>query len=105
MNITPSEPKKIPPLAKWLAAGISAFVFAFGFFIIITEHYYGYTSKNGGAEISADGSDAIVLGIATIIIGLTPMALWAKSGKAAGFWAGSCMILGVVLFLAPYYIH
>ncbi len=105
MSITPTEPKMISPLAKWVAAGMSAFFFAFGVFIIVTEHYYGYTSKHGGAEVSADGSDAILLGVATIILGLTPMALWAKSGTAAGFWAGSCMILGVILFLAPFYIH
>ncbi len=103
--MTPIEPKKISPLAKWLAAGMSAFMFAYGIFIITTQHYYGHTSKLGGAEVSADGSEAIVLGIATIILGLTPMSLWAKSGKAAGFWAGSCMISGVLLFLAPAYTH
>ncbi|MEQ1488567.1 MAG: hypothetical protein ABL920_08730, partial [Methylotenera sp.] len=73
--------------------------------IIITEHYYGYTSKLGGAEVTADGFEAIVIGIATIILGLTPMSLWAKSGKAAGFWAGTCMVLGVLLFLVPFYIR
>ena len=101
--MTAIEPKKISPLAKWLAAGMSAFMFAYGIFIITTQHYYGHTSKLGGAEVSADGLEAVVLGIATIIIGLTPMSLWAKSGKAAGFWAGSCMILGVLLFLVPFY--
>lgn len=80
-------------------------MFAYGIFIITTQHYYGHTSKLGGAEVIADGLEAIVLGTATIILGLTPMAFWAKSGKAAGFWAGSCMILGVLLFLAPAYTH
>lgn len=80
-------------------------MFAYGVFIIITEHYYGYTSKLGGAEVTADGFEAIVIGIATIILGLTPMSLWAKSGKAAGFWAGTCMVLGVLLFLVPFYIR
>ena len=103
--MTSIEPKKISPLAKWLAAGMSAFMFAYGVFIIITEHYYGHTSKLGGAEVSADGSEAIVLGIATIILGLTPMCLWAKSGQTAGLWAGGCMVLGVLLFLAPFYIR
>ncbi|NOS98646.1 MAG: hypothetical protein HOP25_09275 [Methylotenera sp.] len=103
--MTSIEPEKISPLAKWLAAGMSAFMFAYGVFIIITEHYYGYTSKLGGAEVTADGFEAIVIGIATIILGLTPMSLWAKSGKVAGFWAGTCMILGVLLFLAPFYIR
>jgi hypothetical protein len=84
---------------------MSAFMFAYGVFIITTQHYYGHTSKLGGAEVSADGSQAIVLGIAIISIGLTPMAFWAKSGKAAGLWAGGCMILGITLFLAPAYIR
>lgn len=101
--MTSIEPKEISPLAKWLAAGMSAFMFAYGIFIITTQHYYGHTSKLGGAEVSADGSEAIVLGIATIILGLTPMSLWAKSGIAAGFWAGSCMLLGILLFLVPFY--
>lgn len=103
--MTSPEPKKISPLAKWLAAGISAFMFADGVFVITTKHYYGYTSKYGGAEVSADGLQAILIGIAIITIGLTPMALWAKSGKAAGLWAGSCMSIGVTLFLVPAYIH
>jgi hypothetical protein len=103
--MTSSEPKIISPLAKWLAAGISAFMLAYGLFIITTEHYYGYSSKLGGAEVSVDGLQAILNGTAIIIIGLTPMSLWTKSGKAAGFWAGTCMIIGVILFLAPVYIH
>lgn len=101
----PIESKKISPLAKWLAVGMSAFMFAYGVFIIITEHYYGYTSKLGDAEVTADGFEAIVLGIAIIIFGLTPMSLWAKSGKAAGIWAGICMVLGTLLFLVPFYIR
>ena len=103
--MTPLEPKKISPLAKWLAAAISTFMFAYGVFIIITKHYHGYTSKLGGAEVNADGLQAILIGIAIIILGLTPMSLWAKSGKAAGFWAGSCMIVSILLFLAPVYMR
>ena len=104
MTQTTNQTKKISPLAKWLAFGISAFMLAYGFFIIATQHYYGRTDKYGGAEVSADGWQAIIMGIAIIVIGLTPMCLWMKSGKAAGFWAGTCMIIGIVLFLAPAYL-
>jgi hypothetical protein len=103
--MTPVEPKKISPLAKWLAVGMSAFMFAYGIFIITTQHYYGRTTKLGGAEVSADGLEAIIYGVAIIVIGLTPMSLWAKSGQVAGFWAGACMIIGVLLFLTPTYIR
>ena len=103
MNST--GPKKISLVAKCLAAVISTCMTAYGLFIITTKYYYGYKNKYGGAEVAADGSSAVLIGIAMIIIGLTPMALWAKSGKVAGLWAGSCMILGILLFLAPFYIH
>ena len=104
MTQTRNQIKKISPLAKWLAAGISTFMLAYGFFIIATQHYYGRTDKYGGAEVSADGWQAIIMGVAIIVIGLTPMCLWMKSGKAAGFWAGTCMIIGIILFLAPAYL-
>ena len=100
-----NQQKKISPFAKWLAAGMTAFMFAYGTFIIATQHYYGRTNKYGGAEVSVDGCQAVIVGVAIIVIGLTPMCLWMKSGKAAGFWAGTCMIIGIVLFLAPTYLH
>ena len=43
-------------------------MFAYGAFIISTENYYGYTSKYGGAEVSADGLPAVWIGIAIIVI-------------------------------------
>ena len=104
MTQTKNLTKKISPLAKWIAFGMSTFMLAYGFFIIATQHYYGRTNKYGGAEVSADGWQAIIMGVAIIVIGLTPMCLWMKSGKAAGFWAGTCMIIGIMLFLAPAYL-
>ena len=105
MSIIKNQTKKISSLAKWLAFGISTFMLAYGIFIIATQHYYGRTNKYGGAEVSADGLQAIIMGVAIIMIGLTPMCLWMKSSKAAGFWAGICMIVGIILFLAPAYLH
>ena len=105
MSLIKNQTKRISPLAKWFAAGMGAFMLAYGTFIIATQHYFGRTNKYGGAEVSADGWQAIIMGVAIIVIGLTPMCLWMKSGKAAGFWAGTCMIIGIVLFLAPTYLH
>ena len=105
MSLIKNQTKMISPLAKWLAVGMSAFMLAYGIFIIATQHYYGRNNRYGGAEVSADDWQAIIMGIAIIVIGLAPMALWAKSGKTAGFWAGICMIVGIILFLAPAYLH
>lgn len=103
--MTPTESKKITPLAKWIIVGMSVFMCAYGIFIIVTQHYYGYTSKYGGAEVSTGGLEAMMNGVAIIAFGLTPMSLLAKSAKVAGLWAGCCMVLGIILFLAPAYLH
>lgn len=102
--MNPSKSNKVEPLVKYIAAGMSAFMCIYGGFIIANQHYFGSTNKYGGFVVTADGVQAIIMGISIILIGLTPMALWAKSAKAAGFWAGACMVFGVLLFLAPYYI-
>lgn len=99
--MTQPKTNKISSLAKWLAAGMSLLMFAYGVFIIVTQHYYGRTTKLGGAEVSADGLPAILMGLGFIIIGLTPMSLWAKSANAAGFWAATCLILGFLLLIFP----
>jgi magnesium-transporting ATPase (P-type) len=104
MSPTKNQQKKISPLTKWLSAAMSAFMLAYGIFIIVTQHYYGRTNKYGGAEVSADGWQAIIMAVAIIMIGLTPICLWMKSGRAAGYWAGTCMIIGILLFLVPAYI-
>jgi hypothetical protein len=96
----------ISPLAKWLAAGISLFFFVYGVLIIATQHYYGRTTKLGGAEVSADGIQAMVMGVGIIIIGLTPMSLWSKSSTVAALWAAFCLFLGLALIIfAPFILR
>jgi hypothetical protein len=105
MNKSDSHTVKITPLAKGLAVLISAVFMAMGLLSIVTKHYYAQTSKLGGSEITADGIHAVILGIGVIILGLFPMALWAKSGKIAGLWASFCIIMGLaVLIVIPMWL-
>ena len=99
------ESNKITSLAKWIAGGMSIFMCGYGLFVVFTQHYFGSTSRHGYVEINTNGIDAVLIGIAIIFLGLTPMSLWAKSGKSAGIWAGSCMISGILLFLIPFYMR
>lgn len=78
---------------------ISAVIIGLGIFSIITEHYYGYTNKFGGHEVILDGISAIKIGLGYIFLGLSPLALWAKSGRAAGLWAALCLISGLMIIL------
>lgn len=92
--------------AKWLAAGWSALMFAYGVFTITTQHFHGRTTKLGGTAVSADGTPAIIMGVGIIVFGLLPMALWAKSGRKAGIWAVTCLFVGLALFIvAPLFPH
>ena len=86
-------------VARLLVTLISAVIIGLGIFSIITEHYYGYTSKLGGHEVILDGVPAIKVGLGYILLGMSPLALWAKSGKAAGIWAALCLISGLIVIL------
>ena len=86
-------------LARLLATLISTVIIALGLFSIFTEHYYGYTSKYGGHEVILDGVKAVKMGMGYVLLGLSPLAFWAKSGKAAGIWAALCLISGLIVIL------
>lgn len=86
-------------VARQLVTLISVVIIGLCIFSIVTEHYYGYTSKLGGDEVILDGISAIKIGLGYIILGLSPLALWAKSGRAAGLWAALCLISGLMIIL------
>ncbi|MDP1765279.1 MAG: hypothetical protein Q8K83_00100 [Methylotenera sp.] len=64
---------------------------AYGVFIITAEHYYGHTSKLGGAEVSADGLDAITYSFAI-------NRNWANFNVTIGKICQSCRALGWWLY-------
>ena len=101
MNDDIKNAKKMRDLlvARLLVTLISAVIIGLGIFSIVTEHYYGYTSKYGGQEVILDGIPAIKFGLGYILLGMSPLALWAKSGKAAGTWAAICLISGLIIIL------
>jgi hypothetical protein len=88
-------------VARLLVTLISVVIVGLGIFSICTEHYYGRTSKLGGAEVILDGARAVKVGIGYCIFGLAPLSLWFKTPKAAGLFAGVCLVLGIgiILFL------
>ena len=101
MNDNINDTKKVRDLlvARLLVTLISAVIIGLGIFSIITEHYYGYTSKLGGHEVILDGVPAIKIGLGYTLLGMSPLALWAKSGKRAGIWAALCLISGLIIVL------
>jgi hypothetical protein len=71
---------------------ISLTLVGLGVMTILTGHYYGSTSKLGGAEISLDGPPATAVGFSTVLFGLFPLAFWFRTKWPAIVWAVACLI-------------
>lgn len=88
-------------LPRLLATLMSLTLVGLGLLAIVTEHYYGRTSKYGGAEISIDGAPAIAMGVSIVLFGLFPLALWFRTSRPAVAWMLACFAAaGVAFFIS-----
>ena len=78
-------------------------VVGLGTMAVLTQHYYGKTSKLGGVEVSLDGGAAVGMGVATIFLGLVPLALWFPRKWPALAWAVVCISVAAVSFYISIY--
>jgi len=85
-----------------LVSLISLTLVGLGLFSIVTEHYYGSTSKLGRAEVSLWGTPAVLMGVSTVCFGLSPLALWFRSKGAAAAWATASIVAAGVAFVFAY---
>ena len=85
-------------IARLLASLISLTVVGLGAMAILTQHYYGRTSKLGSAEVSLDGAVAVGMGLATVFVGLAPLSLWFPGKRPALVWAVVCMAGAAISF-------
>lgn len=77
---------------------ITLVISGLGVLAIITEHYYGRTSKSGGAEVVLDGSPAMLMGAVLVFLGMFPLAAWFHTKQQALAWMLACIALsGAVL--------
>ena len=88
---------------RLLASLITLTVVGLGIMAVLTQHYYGRTSKLGGAEVSLDGSAAVGLGVATIFLGLVPLTLWFPSKRPALVWAVVCISAAAISLYTSIY--
>ena len=96
-----SSKKMLVP--RLLASLISLTVVGLGMLAVLTQHYYGRTSKLGGAEVSLNGSAAVGMGVATVFLGLVPLALWFPSKRPALVFAVVCMSGAAISFYVAIY--
>ena len=90
---------------RLLATLISLTVVGLGTMTVLTEHYYGQTSKLGGAEAVLDGGPAVLMGWATIFFGLLPLGLWFPGKRSALVWSVACVMVAVILLGIAIYGH
>lgn len=85
-------------LPRLLMSLISITLVGLGVMAILTRHYYGRTSKLGGAEISLDGAPATAMGFSLVLFGLFPLALWFPAKRPAIVWVVACLIAAGAAF-------
>src|SRR3977135_3897539 len=88
-------------VARLLMSLITITLVGLGVIVILTGHYYGRTSKLGGAEISLDGPPATAMGFSLVLFGLFPLALWFPAKRPAIAWVVACILAaGAALYVS-----
>ena len=85
-------------VARLLMSLISITLVGLGVMAILTGHYYGRTSKLGGAEISLDGPAATAMGFTEALFGLFPLAFWFRNKRPRIAWAVACLVAAAAAF-------
>ena len=88
---------------RLLVSLISLTVVGLGIMALLTQHYYGRTSKLGGAEVSLDGVPAVAMGLGLAFFGLLPLAVWFPSKRPALAWAVACISAAAASFYVSAY--
>jgi hypothetical protein len=77
---------------------LSLTLIGLGVMTILTGHYYGRTSKLGGAANSLDGPAATAMGFSEVLFGLLPLAFWFRGKRPRVAWAVVCLIAAAAAF-------
>ncbi len=90
---------RIAMVPRLLATLVSFTVIGMGLLAMVTHHYHGRTATPGGPEHSLEGIAAIVMGLSTVLAGMTPLALWFETKRNALIWAFACTVAAAIVFL------
>lgn len=97
------RPVKELLLPRLLVSLISLTTVGLGTMALLTQSYSGRTTKLGGAEVWLHGGSAIAMGLATIFLGLIPLALWFTTRRPALVWALACASAAALSFCISAY--
>jgi hypothetical protein len=92
-SIDPVKKMKDLLVLRLLFSLISLVVVGIGVMAILTEHYYGVSTRHGYKEITLDGTKAIQMGLTIVLLGLLPMGVWWSTRKQVLVWCVACVAL------------
>jgi hypothetical protein len=90
---------RITLVPRLLATLVSFTVIGLGLLAMVTLHYHGRGTQPSGAENSLEGTAAFVMGLSTVLAGMTPLALWFDTKRWALIWAFACTLGAGIVFL------
>jgi hypothetical protein len=90
-------------LLRWVSSLIASAMIGLGLWSIATQHYFGRTTKFGGADVSLDGQPAVLMGLLFISLGALPLAFWFRTPSTAARWAAVCALAFLALLAAVLY--
>jgi hypothetical protein len=98
-----TSPQSRLRLVRGLASFVALTMIGLGLLAITTQHYFGRTTKFGGAEVSLDGQSATLMGLLYILLGLFPLALWFRTPRTAVWFASVCAVAFLALLAVMLY--
>jgi len=70
-----------------------------GLLAIVTDHYYGVSTRFGYRELTMDGQPAVSMGFGLLFLGLFPLAAWLKSKTQIVVWILVCFACAAASFV------
>ena len=94
------EPVNKPRRPDWVTRGlftlISAVSIGLGTVAIVTEVHTGSTRRG---LVTSEGEAAVAIGVLMVVLGLMPLAIWARTATQAKVWIGLCVVAFAALLV------
>jgi hypothetical protein len=92
-----NKPARPSGVVRALFTLISAVCVGLGTLAILTEVHTGSTRRQG--MVTLEGEAAVAMGVMMVVLGLLPLAIWARTPTQAKWWIGLCMAAFAVLLV------
>ena len=91
------KPARPNGIVRGLFTLISAVPIGLGILAILTEVHTGSTRRHG--LVTLEGAEAVEMGVIMVVLGLMPLAIWARSPRQAKLWIGLCLLAFAALLV------